>query len=91
MASLRFTRGGEVSSVELNQLADMIRSNTITSIIGGSFSRTPGGTALFIDQQVRGGGTGTEATCPFKVIDASTQSALKVQVANTPVATTTGI
>lgn len=90
MAFSNFTRGGKVTSIELNQLADMIRANSVTSVIGGTFSRTPGGTAIFIDQQVRGSGGGELAPCPFRLTDASENSILKVEVAITTVQTTTG-
>lgn len=77
MASPNFTRGGQITSVELNKLADQIRANTVTSVIGGSFSRTPGGTAIVIDQQVRN----FETVCPFRVTDTSTGGTLEINIA----------
>lgn len=80
-----FRRGLELTSRELNRLGTAVRSAAITSVIGGTFSRTPGGTALVIDQQVRGGGAGT--TCAyFAVTDASLNGSLKVEVAQNLIA-----
>lgn len=76
-----FRRGVELTSTELNKLSDAIRSAAVTSIIGGTFSRTPGGTCLIIDQQVRGGGSeGGGLPCPFEVTDASEGTTMKVQI-----------
>jgi hypothetical protein len=50
-------------------------------VIGGTFTRTPGGTTLIIDQQVRGSGGGSTIPCPFQVSNASDDTALKVQIA----------
>lgn len=76
-----FRRGVELTSTELNKLSDAIRSAAVTSVIGGTFSRTPGGTCLIIDQQVRGGGSeGGGVPCPFEVTDASEGTTMKVQI-----------
>jgi hypothetical protein len=77
-----FKRGLELVSSQLNKLSSAIRSSTITSVIGGTLMRTPGGTTLVIDQQPGGGG-GTAAAadyCFFKVTDASTSTQLRIQV-----------
>lgn len=77
-----FRRGVELTSTELNKLSDGIRSAAVTSVIGGTYMRTPGGTTLIIDQQVRGGSTEAGGVaCPFEVTDASEGNTLKVQIA----------
>lgn len=60
-----FRRGLELVSAQLNKLSQGIRAAQITSVIGGSFTRTPGGTTLVIGQQPGGGG----AYCSFKCTD----------------------
>ena len=45
----KFRSGQELNSTLLNQLSDGIRRNQITSVIGGTFTSTPGGTAIVID------------------------------------------
>jgi hypothetical protein len=77
-----FRRGFELVSAELNKLSNAIRAASITSVINGSFTRTPGGTTIIIGDQVRGGGGGgSTAFCPFKVTDASTSTELKINIA----------
>lgn len=77
-----FRRGFELVSTELNKLSNAIRAASVTSVIGGTYSRTPGGTTIIIDQQVRGGGGGgSSIPCPFEVSDASEENTLKVQIA----------
>lgn len=76
-----FRRGVELTSTELNKLSDGIRSAAVTSVIGGTFTRTPGGTTLIIDQQVRGGSSGgSSVDCPFEVTDVTENTTLKVQI-----------
>ena len=77
-----FRRGLELNSTELNKLSNAIRSAAVTSVIGGTFSRTPGGTTIIVDAQVRGGsGGGATIPCPFQCSDASEGETLKVEVA----------
>lgn len=78
-----FRRGLELNSRELNRLSNAVRSASVTSVIGGTFSRTPGGTTIIVDQQVRGGGSGggSSIPCPFQCSDASEGETLKVEVA----------
>lgn len=81
-----FRRGFELSSLELNKLSNAIRSAAVTSVIGGTFSRTPGGTTITVTPQVRGG-SGTDVACQyFKCTDASEGSVLKVEVAQNLIA-----
>jgi hypothetical protein len=76
-----FRRGVELTSTELNKLSDGIRSAAVTSVIGGTYMRTPGGTTLIIDQQVRGGSTEAGGVaCPFQVTDVTENTTLKVQI-----------
>ena len=83
-----FRRGLELVSSQLNKLSQGIRAAQITSVIGGSFSRTPGGTTIIIDQQTTGGGGGSVALpCPFKATNASTETEQRVEIAQATVAT----
>lgn len=66
----KFRSGQEINSTLLNHLSDGIRRNQITSVIGGTFMSTPGGTAIMIDAQTRGG-SGSPAVCPFRVSTAN--------------------
>jgi hypothetical protein len=77
-----FKRGLELVSSQLNKLSSAIRASTITSVIGGTFTRTPGGTTLIIDQQPKGGGGATIDYCFFKVSDVTDPQAdiLKVSI-----------
>lgn len=76
-----FRKGMELNSSELNKLSNAVRAASVTSVIGGTFTRTPGGTTIIVDQQVRGGGGGASAACPFAVSDASVGTTLKIQIA----------
>lgn len=67
-----FKRGMELLASQLNRLSDNVRASTITSVIGGSFSRTPGGTTLILNgggaKTASGGGT---SKCYYAVSDAT--------------------
>jgi len=77
-----FRRGIELTSIELNKLSAAIRAASITSVVGGTLTRTPGGTTLIVNDQVRGGSTeGGVSRCPFAVSDVSTSSTLKIEIA----------
>jgi hypothetical protein len=76
----KFRSGQELNSTLLNQLSDGIRRNQITSVIGGTFTSTPGGTAIVIDAQTRGGG-GSTAVCPFQVTTANEGDTWKFSIA----------
>jgi len=80
-----FRRGLELNSTELNKLSNAIRSAAVTSVIGGTFSRTPGGTTIMVDAQVRGGG-GASVKCWFEATNASVGTALKVKIAQDQIA-----
>jgi hypothetical protein len=67
----KFRSGQELNSTLLNQLSDGIRRAQVTSVIGGTFSSAPGGTAIIINAQTRGG-SGSTAVCPFQVTTANT-------------------
>ena len=75
----------ELNSTELNKLSNAIRSAAVTSVIGGTFSRTPGGTTIIVDAQVRGG-SGGGVKCWFQCTDASVGTDLKVKVAQDQIA-----
>jgi hypothetical protein len=84
-----FRRGLELVSADLNKLSNAVRSVSVTSVIGGTFNRTPGGTTIVVDQQVRGGGS-SAPPCPFTVTDVSEPKqpsglTLKIQVSQNPV------
>jgi hypothetical protein len=66
-----FKRGMELLASQLNRLSDNVRSSTITSVIGGRFSRTPGGTTLIIDAGNRTASAGDAGTCYYSVSDAT--------------------
>jgi hypothetical protein len=77
-----FRRGLELVSADLNKLSNAVRAASVTSVIGGTFTRTPGGTTIVVNDQVRGGGSGGGGIpCPFACFDASENTTLKVQVA----------
>ena len=75
----KFRSGQELNSTLLNQLSDGIRRAQVTSVIGGTFSSTPGGTAIIIDAQTRGGGS--TAVCPFQVTTANEGDTWKFSIA----------
>jgi hypothetical protein len=76
-------RGQPISPNAFNALMDEVRSNQITSIKGGTFNRSIGGTSININSGTFGGqGAGSsQISCPFKVTDVSVGEDLKVQVA----------
>lgn len=78
-----FSRGTQLTSAELNKLSDAIRSAAVTSVLGGTFTRTPGGTTIIVADQPRltGGTGGSTIPCPFEVTNASTADTMKVQIA----------
>jgi hypothetical protein len=54
----RFNAGGIIRASDLNLLADEIRKNEITKVVGGTFSRTSGGTTISVTNEGGGGGGG---------------------------------
>jgi len=76
-----FSRGTQLTSVDLNKLSDAIRSAAVTSVLGGTFTRTPGGTTIIVADQPRLSGGGSTIPCPFEVTDASENTTLKVEIA----------
>ena len=89
-----FRRGLELVSQQLNKLSEGIRAAQITSVIGGTFTRTPGGTTLTINTPPSGGSGGAPAKdCNFNVTDASIWNeagnqvtTMQVKVANSQLA-----
>lgn len=77
-----FRKGLELVSAQLNKLSQGIRAAQVTSVIGGSFTRTPAGTTIVIAPQSSGGGGGSAAAayCPFKVTDVSEQGKLFIEI-----------
>jgi hypothetical protein len=75
----KFRSGQELNSTLLNQLSEGIRRAQVTSVIGGTFSSTPGGTAIIIDAQTRGGSS--TAVCPFRVTTANEGEIWKFSIA----------
>jgi hypothetical protein len=77
-----FRRGLELVSADLNKLSNDISAASVTSVIGGTFTRTPGGTTIVVNDQVRGGGStgGSSIPCPFACYDASDEDTLRVEV-----------
>jgi len=76
-------RGQPISPSAFNALMDEVRSNQITSIKGGSFNRSIGGTSININSGTFGGGGGTggaSVPCPFQCSDKSTEDELRVQI-----------
>lgn len=83
-----FRRGLELTSKELNRLSNAVRGASVTSVIGGRFTRTPGGTTIIIDPQAQGGGS--SQPCPFSVSDVSEPKdggglVLKIEISQDPV------
>jgi hypothetical protein len=73
-----FRKGLELVSSQLNKLSQGIRAAQITSVIGGSFTRTPAGTTLVIAPQSGGGGGSATPYCAFKVTDDSNPAETKL-------------
>lgn len=83
-----FRKGLELVSAQLNKLSQGIRAAQVTSVIGGSFARTPAGTTIIINQQATGGGGGAVALpCPFEATNASTETQQRVEIKQGMVAT----
>jgi hypothetical protein len=72
-------RGMAILAEHINKLSREIRSNAITSVEGGRFQRSTGGTSIQIDQGFWGRNS-QAANCPFAVTDASTADEVKVEV-----------
>lgn len=64
-----FRKGLELVSAQLNKLSQGIRAAQVTSVVGGSFTRTPAGTTIIVGAQPGGGGGSTAPYCSFKVQD----------------------
>lgn len=77
-----FRRGLELVSAQLNKLSQGIRAAQVTSVIGGTFTRTPGGTTIIIDQQPQASsaGGGSKVPCPFEATNASTETQQRVEI-----------
>lgn len=82
-------RGQPISPMAFNQLIDLVRSQQITGVTGGTFARGSNGTVINIAQQA-GGASGTQTQGPvcqyFEVTDASEPDVLKVQVSQNQIA-----
>jgi hypothetical protein len=82
-------RGQPIPPSSFNALIDMVKSAQLTSVVGGTFSRSIGGTALTITSQSTGSGGGATQglVCQyFEVTDASEGEVLKVEVAQNQIA-----
>jgi len=76
-----FRKGLELVSAQLNKLSQGIRSAQVTSVIGGTFTRTPGGTTIIIDRQPCGsGGGGTAGICWYQSSAASAETEMRVMI-----------
>jgi hypothetical protein len=83
-----FRKGLELNSRELNRLSNAVRSASVTSVIGGRFTRTPGGTTIVVDQQAATGGAAKP--CPFQVSDVSEPKEggglnIKIEISQNPI------
>ena len=83
-----FRKGLELNSRELNRLSNAVRSASVTSVIGGRFTRTPGGTTIVVDQQAATGGAAKR--CPFQVSDVSEPKEgggldIKIEISQDPI------
>lgn len=76
-------RGQPISPTAFNQLIDEVKSNQVTSIVGGTFNRSIGGTSINLFSGTAGGSGGASGggACPFQVTNASEDTTLKVQIA----------
>ena len=82
-------RGQPISPSAFNALIDMVKASQLTSVVGGTFSRSIGGTALTITSQSTGSGSGATQgpVCQyFEVTDVSEGEVLKVEVAQNQIA-----
>lgn len=82
--------GMAILAEQINKISREVRSNALSSVIGGSFVRAPGGTNVTINRQPMGSSGGGVGVCPFRVTDASIGTTLKVQVQTGTVLTPTG-
>lgn len=82
--------GMAILAEQINKISREVRSNALSSVIGGSFVRAPGGTSVTINRQPMGSSGGGVGVCPFRVTDASVGTTLKVQVQIDTVLTTYG-
>lgn len=75
-------RGMAIMAEHIQKLVQEIRSNAITSVIGGQFNRTRSGTSIQIDPTTFGGGGGgtPEPYCQYKITDATSEGNLMVLV-----------
>jgi hypothetical protein len=76
-------RGQPISPSAFNALIDEVKSNQISSIVGGNFNRTIGGTSINIPSGNAGGGGqsgGSEIPCPFECSDVSDEEELKIEI-----------
>jgi hypothetical protein len=75
--------GMAVLADQINQISREVRSNAITSFVGGSFQRTSGGTSVQVDPTFYRNNNDA-AICPFKVTAysaAAGEQSAKVKVA----------
>jgi len=75
-------RGQPISPSAFNQLVDMVKSAQITSVVGGTFQRSIGGTSITVLPGTAGASNESAESlpCPFKVSNASTKDEMKVQI-----------
>jgi hypothetical protein len=76
-------RGKPISPADFNSLIDEVKSNKLTSLVGGNFNRSIAGTAITVSSTASGGGGGGTAAsaCPFQVSNASKDDNLKIEIA----------
>lgn len=77
-----FRKGLELVSAQLNKLSQGIRAAQVTSVIGGTFTRTPAGTTIIIDRQpiTTGNSGGGTLPCPFEATNASNETTQRVEI-----------
>jgi hypothetical protein len=75
-------RGKPISPADFNSLIDEVKSNKLTSLVGGNFNRSIGGTAITVFSTASGGGGGgaSASNCPFQVQDVSKDDVLTVEI-----------
>ena len=73
-------RGMAILAEHINRITREVRSNQLTSVVGGRFNRTAMGTTIDIDKGFWGASGGTAVVCPFKVSDATVSGTKKVKI-----------
>ena len=80
-------KGMRILAEDINRISREVRASALTSVIGGTFSRSQAGTSIAINSPYTWEGGGATVNCPFKVTDATEGTTKQILVQQSTVNT----